>query len=202
MNILSEMIAIDPRLKIPPNGIESDPRSEWFKKFKNNMYIPTKNEINIGYCNGFIRLEHEIAHILEVKDNNKLLKPDFGFSLFDYKDNKIRSKKDRNLPYFSHIGFNHFIVGVAVESRVLAIESIITGNPLSQDILTKGRLYNEMWAFICKELVKTQTKFKNTQDVSDWSIHIIKKTMENWNQDKVMHVWNQKMNYVFDWMES
>ena len=201
MNILKEMISIDPRLNIPANGIDLSKKSDWYKKFKNAIYIPTKSEINIGYANGLIRLEHEIAHILEVKDNSKLLKPDFGFYTFNFKDNKTPTKKERNLPKFSHIGFNHFIVGVAVESRVLAIESIITGEPLREEVLSKGRLCNDMLSFICDELVKTQTKFKNTKDVCDWSINIINNTISDWNQDKVMHLWKQKTNYIFNWME-
>lgn len=112
-------------------------------------YIPRKNEIFITGV--FPTLSHEIAHIVEINDKNRLLKDDFGMSvLFAEKLFKSNAK-------YSFAAF-------ARETRVEAIQSVIDNSEKN----TFERLTsNPIWNGAVKSNVPFG-KFNNFKQVEEW----------------------------------
>jgi len=215
-NLIEEMISVDNRFYFYnplsiyfPNAstkydvvFERDLRLKYFRGYDidplvlddaNAYYIPTKSRIFIP-SGGTFSIPASLAHILERK-NSKITEVDYGFKVHN------ETNKERGIVSIYEASSKNYFIALARESHVCAIEPVITGEELHPDFLKYGRLRNSGWEDICKKHLN-YSKFKTINEVREWSAHIMLKTYQSWNQDKVMHVWKEKVDYIRNWMES
>jgi hypothetical protein len=125
----------------------------------------------------------------------------YGYPNFQtFKQYEIFVVTQKIVSIFEASSKNYFIA-LARESRVCAIELFINGEEFHPSFLKHGRLTNSGWKDIGMKHLN-YSKFKTIHEVGEWSAHIMLKTYQNWNQDKVMHVWKEKADYIRNWMES
>lgn len=205
-NLTNEMLSFDKRFVTYNMGkvsFNQKDRTNFFKDYIVNksivddrdcFYIPTKH--NLFIPENFIQPEHEIAHILEMKDNARIVQVDFGFK-------QHTTNKEKGTVHLQDCkSSSAYFAALARESRVIAIQTIITGQNLSAAHLSKGRFENSLWEHICQQKHLNYSKFKTIEQVTEWTAHIVLKTYQSWNQDKVMEVWKNKVEYIQNWMES
>lgn len=214
-NLIEEMISIDNRFYLykPYSIYDTDDlydidfqrkrRLKYFYGYDidplvvndvNALYIPTKSRIFIPDI-GFRRAAaHQLAHILE-RNNSKITEVDYGFKVHN------ETNQERGIVSIFEASSKNYFIALARESRVCAIELVINGEEFHPSFLKHGRLTNRGWEDIGMKHLN-YSKFKTINEVGEWSAHIMLKTYQNWNQDKVMHVWKEKADYIRNWMES
>lgn len=166
--LLEEIFSNNPNIKL----------HECFFYLKNRKmplsYFVAKNIILLSY--GLPCILHEIAHIVEMTDYARLLKPDMGMAI------ELKKMSNKGL-----------LCAIARESRVRAIQYII-GN-------RQAKLFdNYVWERIVNDKIPLG-KFKTFKEVLKWSNIIYDNTLEEWNLDKIKEEWFKKMNYIQNWMD-
>lgn len=141
------------------------------------FYVPTK-EVIFMPCT-FPTIEHEICHMIEMKDYDRCLKVDWGLAL---PQKSVYSEKP-----------NRIISAAVREIRVRAINSIFSKcTKISSNIV---------WADAVKEMLP-YGKFKTIQDFFDWEEDLHNKTVQAWNKDRIEAEWKNKLDYIHNWMET
>lgn len=174
-----ELLSKEPRIKLKDKL--------WNQDGSINAYVPSKDCIIIA-CK-IPPIEHEIAHIVEMNDMSRLLKTDFDMPFVGPKSDLFYNKKSA------------YIAGCARETRVRAIQSIIEGKE-SYDNFIEQPLNNIMWNLSDKFFPNNTlyTKFNNSSQFKDWLINLRIKTMNNWNKEKVVFQWNNRIEFIKNWM--
>jgi hypothetical protein len=147
-------------------------------------YIPTKSAIHIP-CR-FPRINHEIAHIVEVKDFTRLTKIDWGMRIFG------RARRTDPLYVASD---NGFFAGMAREIRVKAIERRMNDSDAYSAFLSAGWLYDA-------ERRLPFGKFDTFKDLSVWMMTLSERAFNDWNKDRIRFEWEKRLHYLQDWMET
>lgn len=151
-------------------------------------YLPTKDAILIPAR--FPLLTHELAHMIEVRDTSRLLRPDMGMRVFG------RIRKTNPLYRASTPGF---FAGMARETRVRAIESVLGGTVATSLLAGHGGISG--WARDAVERLPFG-RFRTLTDVSDWTAAISRATLRDWNRDRCWHEWIRRIEYLRGWMET
>lgn len=174
-----ELISKEPRIKLK-NKLWNDDKTV-------NAYIPSKDNIIIAYK--IPPIEHEIAHIVEMNDYNRLVITDFDMPFRGPKASLFYNKK------------SVYITSCARETRVRAIQSIIEGKE-DYDSFTAQPLNNAMLKLTSKFFDNTDdTRFKSSADFVDWLQNIRMRTMNLWDKDRVVFEWNKRIEFIQNWME-
>lgn len=142
-------------------------------------YHPCKTGINI-YTSAIIKLSHELSHLLEMSDNSRLLKLDFGIP-----------------KYFPTTRGGQF-KAIAREARARGIQTRLVELAFGHSPLLVQRH--------CYMLIRPCSfpagRFASEKEVVEWSAHITRSTYEDWSEDKILDTWTQKANYINEWLET
>lgn len=124
------------------------------------------------------RISHEIAHLLEMKNSKRWVLPDFGIKFpFNH----------------THKNKSIFFTALARETRVIAIESVLSSN-------SKSILDNSSWKIDKRYL--PFGRFNKKSDLKDWIIDLHTKTVNAWSHDRIYHEWAIRLDYIKNWMET
>lgn len=143
-------------------------------------YYPSKQFIYMAY--DLPHLSHEVAHMVEMQDMNRILLPDWGMLAFDDKG-KISDKG--------------FFAALARETRARAIGQVLEGKEFKHydhpswhntNGLLKGRL--------------PFGRFKTRQDVLDWCEDMGRKTYNAWSLERIHHEWLKRAELIRNWQET
>lgn len=171
-------------------------------------YIPSKETLYIA--EGLPSIDHEIAHMLEMRDFNRLTKVDLG----------LESPFDRNAKFT--IKESAFFAASAREARVVAIQSVInaiesihsidhrldtyTRNiSISVRALGGRKLTNNIiWENKCIDFLKNNQygRFKTSYDYVQWIDDIHEKTVKAWTKDRIIVEFKNRLNFINNWMET
>lgn len=151
-----------------------------------NFFTITKEHIYSPYQ--FPPIEHEICHLLEMRNEKRWLLSNQGMETYT----------DLNL-----ISAKSFFAGLARELRVRAIQLHMMPEELDNK---NGCVYNILnnqltWGQYAA-LHLPFGRFKTYQDVEDWAGLIREKTYKAWSQDRIVHEWKIRLDYIRDYMES
>lgn len=143
------------------------------------VYFLTKEHIYIPYR--LPSASHEIAHMVEMKDLDRCLLPDWGLKAFT---NKVK------------VSDKLFFAAFAREIRIRAIDNLIHGfsNPVS--------ITNHVYWFheACKRI--PFGRFKDNKDIVAWADDLSLKTFIAWSFDRVEHEWKIRLDHIRNWMET
>lgn len=140
----------------------------------------TPTSIHIPY--GLPAIEHEIAHMVELENEQRCLLPDWGLSNFAPKiGQEIQPKL--------------LIAALSREDRVRAIQSLMCdkGYPSILD--------NSIWAEWAQMMIPFG-RFKSMQDAREWSAHVRASTIQRWSLDRIEHEWKRRLALIQDRMET
>jgi hypothetical protein len=130
-------------------------------------YIPTKKAIFIPGI-FIIRPAHEIAHMVEMNDINRCVKPDWGMTLKHNVNPRL---------YFSSL---------AREVRTRAIESIISDEKFTLGSTSFNIFNNPSWRYDMRNNLPFG-RFKKENEVQDWVDDIRDRVLKSWSKDRIVN---------------
>lgn len=144
------------------------------------FYLPTKKYIH--WSIDLPAAHHEIAHFVELSNINRLLLPDFDFSL------GISSNNPKN--------------AMAVYTRELRVRAI--QRHMRVDYKEYKDIQHIQNEFIFKEMKDSLPfgRFKNEKELIDWSINLHDRTFNAWNKDRIEFEFNRRADFIRNWMET
>lgn len=169
-----ELMLRDSRIKVFPLA------DEFYigKDVPVRAYVPRQDVIAIPFV--LPTIEHQIGHMVEMKNMKRVLQPDWGLRPFA---DKWSNPSDKS-----------FYAALAREIRVRAIQSHMDGYKVDR-ILT-----HPMWGEYSIRL--PFGKFKSSREVQAWIVDTFDHTRRVWNLDRIRTEWNRKIDYLRDWMET
>lgn len=142
-------------------------------------YHPTKDGINL--CTSkLLKLSHELAHMLEIRDNDRLLQLDYGIK--------------RYVPLTTE----GQLMALAREARVRGIQTRLVHIAFNH----LRMLYHRSGPVIFFRVGSKFGKFNSLREVEDWSFAITDSAYNKWSEDKILHVWSQKADFINHWLET
>lgn len=149
-----------------------------FHKVNQSYYTPNSKIYNfVYYVDDKINLEieassifHQLSHIVEMQDNSRLLKNNFGFNMFLFRPEKLSN--------------NGILKAVAREARVFGIQKHFI------------KLVNVNFSLGIDDLRLPLGKFKSNKDLTDWARYIQDSTYNNYSQDRIIFELKEKLNYI------
>jgi hypothetical protein len=144
-------------------------------------YIPEKERLLIP--TDLPLLQHEIAHIVEMTNFDRLLLNDLGMPL-----NGVMKKFQTNSKYT--------FAALSRETRVEAIQSIIMDEP---DFRFQKYITNPVWD---PKKHLPFGRFKTVEDIGEWVQDIHEKTRKAWTKERVRYEWIERLNFIRNWMET
>ncbi len=150
-----------------------------FHKTNSFYFEPSSKMYNfVYYVDDKINLEleaslifHQLSHIVEMQDNSRLLKNNFGFNMFFFRPERLSN--------------NGILKAVAREARVFGIqkhfEKLVNGN-FSLGLSKLERL--------------PIGKFKSNEDLVEWVKYIQDSTFKKYSQDRIISELKEKLNYI------
>lgn len=144
-------------------------------------YYPKKDFVYIA--TQLPTIEHEIAHMVEIQDEARVLLPDWGFKMYRL----YGKKRETN---------SAIVAGIARETRVRAIQRIIMRENSSSSMAD-----HPAWSTAMDDYFP-YGRFRNHADLVAWIKDIHERTCMNWSLDKIESEWNKKIDYLLNWMET
>lgn len=177
-----ELLGLFPNVKFVPKYWE-------MKENTNELcaYMPRKDAIYLTH--DLPRVSHEISHIIEMTDFDRLIKDDLGLG-WDHPLDEWFKNKNSSIR----------IKAAARECRVKAIESFFCKSQY-----TNNRVLNNNWyERILYPLVKNESfgRFKSTKDIDEWLQTIFATTQKKWSIDRIQYEWKRRVDYIRDWQEA
>lgn len=126
--------------------------------------------------------EHEIAHMVEMKNSKRWTMADWGLI--------------GNPSFVDEVKPGLFFAAFAREVRVRAIQQHLTKqewHPLSQHIAWGGKAIESRLPF---------GRFKSLMDVELWDMDLHAKTYNAWSTDRIEHEWKIRLNHIQNYMET
>jgi hypothetical protein len=145
-----------------------------------------KQYIHIPYV--FPPVEHEIAHMVEMKNKKRWTEPDLGMATF--------TDLDRVKPA-------SFFAGLAREIRARAIQL----HMMPEEMGNKGgTIYNILnnqitWGDYA-DRYSPFGRFKSYKDVETWALDMRERTYKAWSLDRIEHEWKIRLAHISNHMES
>ncbi len=172
-----EMLAMEPRIRLFDSefGISGLPIIP-------GVFRPTKNYLCMTYK--LFPLEHEIGHWIEMRNPLRWLMPEMGLSVW------------QNDP-----SPNNYLIGLARESRVIAIENRLLIN--GENLLLKRNPLNNMYHwFPLAEKFLPFKKFSNMKELRQWTDFIRDKAFNDYPLERIIHEWKLRINAYREWAET
>jgi hypothetical protein len=145
-------------------------------------YQPFKTGINI-YTSVIIKLSHELSHMLEVKDNNRLLKFDYGIRKYFPKTNKGQ------------------LQAIAREARARGIQTRLVEIAFGNSTLL---VHRHCYLYVSPTIKFNESigRFANGNEVVEWSSAVTQTAYREWSKDRIVHEWNKKAEFINHWLET
>ncbi len=173
----SHLLEMEPRIRLHTLVDDLDD-----KKF----FFIGKEYIHIPYV--FPPIEHEIAHLVEMKKKERWTLPDLGMATFTNLD-AVRPA--------------NFFAGLAREIRVRAIQLRMSPEEMDNK---GGTIYNILnnqltWGDY-SDKYSPFGRFKSYQDVETWAQDMREKTYKAWTLDRIESAWKIRLDYIQNYMET
>lgn len=172
-----ELLAMDQRIRM----------NEFFGDVESDKgYFITKNTIHIPY--NLPAIQHDIAHLLEMRDCRRWTIPDWGMPRFE----------KESMPKTC------VFAALARETRTRAIQLHLTRFSCEEAKLSSfafNQLNNPYW----KKLVISCLpfgRFKEYREVNDWVCYMRERTYQAWSLDRIHFVWMNRLEHIQNWMET
>ena len=147
-------------------------------------FFITKNNIFIPYQ--LPKIEHDIAHLLELRNSKRWTMVDWGMPRFN--DDTIKSG-----PFFA---------ALCREARTRAIQLHLEPKAMGDETSTTfNQLANPYWASMTERFLP-YGRFKSMQDVKCWMGDMRERTYNAWCLDRITHEWKVRLNHIQNWMET
>ena len=172
------MLSMDSRICLSPFFGDVD---------ENKGFFITKEAIHIPYT--LPTIQHDLSHLLELKNSKRWTLPDWGMARFD----------DRRMP-----SSRQFFAAFSREVRTRAIQLHLTQfscERVMRNSTTYNQLNNPFWDELCKNYLPFG-RFKSYQDVDVWMCSMREKTYKAWSLDRIYHEWKIRLSHIQNWMES
>lgn len=153
---------------------------------KSKFFFVTKDYIHIPWQ--FPRIEHEIAHAVEMKDEKRWLLPDWGLAV-----DSFTGKKDPKPSLM--------FAAMSREIRVRAIQLHMYPAKPKDNSTLKNILNNDIWRNWAETMIPFG-RFKNYQDVCDWVNDLGEKSYKAWDLDRISYEWDIRLTAMRNWMET
>ncbi len=142
--------------------------------------------IHIPYV--FPPVEHEIAHLVEMKKKERWTLPDLGMATF--------TDLDRVKPA-------SFFAGLTREIRVRTIQLHMMPEEMERK---GGTIYNILnnqltWGDYADKY-SPFGRFKSYKDVETWANDMRERTYNAWSLERIEHEWKIRLSHIQDWMET
>jgi hypothetical protein len=167
-----ELLDMLPVVKLIEYGREANSNIVYYEVEKSQITFTTK----------YPRLNHEIAHFVEMNNLDRLIKNDFGFS--------------NNIPTVSP---SAFFVSLAREVRAMAIQSILSDDCNKYNNFRP--LINDKWDNQAKKHLPFG-RFENENQVKEWQRDIFAKTYCRWSKDIIYEEFKIRSEFIKDWIEA
>lgn len=212
-NFAVHLLSLDKRIEL------FDVAGDMSDFFTNTAYIVNKN--NILFAAQIPYASHEIAHMVEMSDFNRCLKSDWGFQdwssekvINNTPDNtffkgivrelKVRGIQRRidNTKNFSYNNLLNLIEPRIPYGKFNKVSSECKQNICNFDV-NKPRIPYQKFNKIHKDCKKNICDFcLNKKSIIDWMISINETSFKQYNLDRIEHEWKNKLNFIFNWMET
>lgn len=172
---VTSLLNVEPRIRVCPlyGDVEED---KGFFVTKDHIFIPYE----------LPKVEHDIAHLLELKNSKRWTLPDWGMPRFDRDNIKPGS----------------FFAALSREIRTRAIQLHMEPKAMgNENDTTYNQLANPYWYDMTKKLLPFG-RFKSMKDVECWLGHQRECTYKAWCLDRIVHEWNVRLDYIRNWMET
>lgn len=147
-------------------------------------YFVTKSNIFIPYQ--LPKIEHDIAHLVELTNSKRWTMTDWGMPRFD--DDNIKPG-----PFFA---------ALCREARTRAIQLHMQPEAIGDNNnTTYNQLANSYWMSMTKSLLPFG-RFKCLKDVECWMGDIRERTYKAWSLDRITHEWKIRLDHIRNWMET
>jgi hypothetical protein len=147
-------------------------------------FFVTKSNIFIPYV--LPKVEHDIAHMVELRNPKRWTMADWGMPRFD----------DRNIkpgPFFA---------ALSREARTRAIQLYLEPEAVgNEEHTTFNQLANPYWRDMAKSLLPFG-RFQSMKDVECWVGDLRERTYRAWSLDRIVHEWTVRLNHIQNWMET
>lgn len=147
-------------------------------------FFVTKSNVFIPYV--LPKIEHEIAHLVELRNPKRWTMKDWGMPRFE-KDTIKR---------------NVFFAALSREVRTRAIQLHMQPNSIGNE---KDSAYNQLansyWADMAGRLFP-YGRFKSMQDLKCWMDDLRERTYRAWSLDRIEQEWKFRLNHISHWMET
>lgn len=145
-------------------------------------YIPTKTQIIFPVRHP--SANHQIAHIVEMKNSSRWTMIDWGMS------NK-----------FDELNGRHFFAALSREIRVRAIE-LHMNNEFNNKKSSRYFIFNNyVWEDATIKFLPFG-RFSSLAQVHAWANDLRDRTYYAWNVERIRHEWSTRLNHIRNWMET
>jgi hypothetical protein len=147
-------------------------------------FFVTKSNIFIPYV--LPKVEHDIAHMVELRNPKRWTMADWGMPRFD--DHNIKPG-----PFFA---------ALSREARTRAIQLYMEPEAVGNEKHTTfNQLANPYWKDMAKSLLPFG-RFHSMKDVECWMGDLRERTYRAWSLDRIVHEWTVRLNHIQNWMET
>lgn len=150
----------------------------------NKGFFVTKRHIFIPYQ--LPKIEHDIAHLLELRNPKRWTMVDWGMPRFE-------TDRIKHGPFFA---------ALCREARTRAIQLHLEPEAMGDERNTTfNQLANPYWSDMTERLLPFG-RFKSMKDVRCWMGDMRERTYKAWSLDRVVHEWTVRLDYIRNWMET
>lgn len=136
----------------------------------NIHYQPSKNGITI-LTSDTIKISHELAHMIEVRDNGKLLENDYGIKKYYPKTAKGK------------------LCAIARESRTRGIQTRLVELAVGQcRLLSFARSFPPL---VLDTPSGRRVEYP-TSHLDEWSRHLVASAYRSYSKERIIHIWEEK----------
>jgi hypothetical protein len=172
---IKNLFAMEPRIRVC--GLYGDIEDD-------KGYFVTKSNIFIPY--ELPKIEHDLSHLLELRNSKRWTLPDWGMPRFN--DDTIKPG-----PLFA---------ALCRETRTRAIQLHLMPDAIGDEKNTTfNQLANPYWASMTERFLP-YGRFKSMQDVKCWMGDMRERTYNAWCLDRITHEWKVRLNHIQNWMET
>ena len=160
---------------------------EFFGDYEEDKgFFVTKKHIYMPYV--LPKVEHDIAHHVELKNPKRWLMADWGMPRFE-KDTLPKSA---------------FFAALSREIRTRAIQlhiEVFSSEEQKLRSTTWDQFNNPYWKDMTTKLCPFG-RFRHFKDVCAWMEDLRDRTSRAWSQERVVHEWSVRLKHIQEWMES
>ncbi len=167
-------------------------------------YLPTEKHIYMP-AGAVPRIEHEVAHFLEMSNIKRILYKDMGMEMIplhhkmeDFNTLYCNNEEKRYSKNEIETAFNSksYLAALIRELKVREIQKILLQEITSKDeaVSFKDLKYNTAWEVPAKNhLWDGQKQFE------EWAINLTNQTRRAWTEEKVRFEFTRRVEYVQEW---